>query len=264
MNHLMHPTEDELILHYYGEDEMSEQAVEGHLASCEGCREAFQGLRRVMEAIDAAPVPEPDVDFERSVWARLAPQLSGNSTRMNFPGVRRNVWRTLAFSGGLAAVIVSILLWQFDVNVRRSATEEVLTADAESHRERVLLTAVSDHIEQSQLVLVELANAQTQDGDLDVTLERTTADDLVSAGRLYRETARQTGELQLASLLDELELVLVEIARGPEALSADELEAVRAQIEEQELIFKLRVLAADVKARQQTARPLQGTSKRTL
>jgi hypothetical protein len=97
-----------------------------------------------------------------------------------------------------------------------------------------------------------------------VTRERTTADDLVSAGRLYRETARQAGDLHLASLLDELELVLVEIARGPEALSADQLEAVRAQIEDQELIFKLRVLAADVKARQQTARPLQGTSKRTL
>jgi hypothetical protein len=261
MSHLMHPTEDELILHYYGEDETSEQAVEGHLASCEGCREAFQGLRRVMEAIDAAPVPEPEVDFERSVWARLAPQLNPVGARHR---TRWNIWRTLAFSGGLAAVIVSILLWQFDVNIRRTATEEVLTADAESHRERVLLTAVSDHIEQSQLVLVELANAQTQDGDLDVTLERTTADDLVSAGRLYRETARQSGDLQLASLLDELELVLVEIARGPEALSADELEAVRAQIEDQELIFKLRVLAADVKARQQTARPLQGTSKRTL
>jgi hypothetical protein len=258
----MHLSEDDLILHYYGEDESSEFGVQTHLASCAGCREAFAGLRRVMEAIDAAPVPEPAADFERSVWARLAPELSAAVGRKILPGWN---FRSLSFAGGLAAVIVGILLWQFDFNMMRTAsTSEGTTADAASHRERVLLTAVSDHIEQSQLVLVELANAETRDGDLDISMERTTADDLVSAGRLYRETARQTGDLQLASLLDELELVLVEIARGPKALSADELEGIRALIEKQELIFKLRVLAADVKARQQTDRPLQAPSKRTL
>lgn len=273
MNHLMHPTEDDLILHYYGEDEtsgfgvagdsMSEARIDAHLTSCAGCREAFEGLRRVMETIDAAQVPEPAADFERSVWARLAPELNPiGASHERLP--RFNFWRTLSFAGGLAAVIVGILLWQFDITLMRTAVDEGLTADAESHRERVLLTAVSDHIEQSQLVLVELANAEPRGDDLDISLERTTADDLVSAGRLYRETARQTGDVQLASLLDELELVLVEIARGPKALSADELEGIRALIEEQELIFKLRVLAADVKARQQTARPLQGPSKRTL
>lgn len=256
----MHPTEDELILHYYGEAEASEHGVEAHLESCDGCRVAFQALRQVMETIDAAPVPEPAAGFERSVWARLAPALNDRPART----LPRWSFRSLSFAGGLAAVVIGILLWQFDITLTRSAIDEGLTADAASHRERVLLTAVSDHIEQSQLVLVELANAQPQDGDLDVSLERTTADDLVSAGRLYRETALQTGELQLAALLDDLELVLVEIARGPEALSADQLEAVRAQIDKQELIFKLRVLAADVKARQQTPRPSQATSKRTL
>jgi hypothetical protein len=257
----MHLTEDELILHYYGEAEASETGAETHLASCDGCRGAFDALRRVMEAIDAAPVPEPSAGFERTVWARLAPALAAPPARS---------WRdwfsprSLAFAGGLAAVILGVLLWQFDINLTRTVTEETMTADAAGHRERVLLTAVSDHIEQSQLVLVELANADTRGEDLDVTLERTTADDLVSAGRLYRETALQTGELQLASLLDELELVLVEIARGPKALSAEQLQAVRDQIEQQELIFKLRVLAADVKARQQTPRPSPVTSKRTL
>ena len=259
----MHLSEDDLILHYYGEAEASEHGAEAHLASCAGCRESFEGLRRVMEAIDAAPVPDPAADFERSVWARLAPALEpvGGTVRRT-PSF--NLWRSLSFAGGLAAVVIGILLWQLDIRMTRTGATTQQVADAESHRERVLLTAVSDHIEQSELVLVELANAAPQDGDLDVSLERSTAGDLVSSGRLYRETARQTGDLHLASLLDELELVLVEIARGPRALSAEELEAVRTQIEQQELIFKLRVLAADVKARQQSARPNPGPSKRTL
>ncbi|HUF22662.1 MAG TPA: hypothetical protein VMN81_00940 [Vicinamibacterales bacterium] len=275
----MHPTEDDLILHYYGEAGVSsggrsEAGIDAHLASCGDCRDAFQALGRVMEAIDAAPVPEPGPAFERTVWARLQPALEPRPDPVRFSrlagvfgGNRENLTgsglgRALVFAGGLAAVVAGVLVWQLSMAVTRSAADAV--ADAEAHRERVLLTAVSDHIEQSELVLVELANAETHDGGLDVSLERSTADDLVSAGRLYRETARHTGDLQVAALLDELELVLVEIARGPDALSAEQLQGLRDQIDGQELIFKLRVLAADVRARQQSERSSPGTSKRTL
>lgn len=256
----MHPTEDDLVLHYYGEAGAGEAGVESHLQACGECQRAFVALRRVMEAIDAAPMPEPGPSFERTVWARLQPELRpAKPAGFNF-------WRSLSFAGGLAAVVFAVIVWQFDFGFTRTTPENGarMTADAEAHREKVLLTAVSDHIEQSELVLVELANADARGGDLDVSFERTTADDLVSAGRLYRETAKQTGDLQLASLLDELELVLVEIARGPDALSAEQLEGIRTQIDEQELIFKLRVLASEVKARQQSARPQQAPSKRTL
>ena len=271
----MHPTEDDLILHYYGEagvsdgaaseagtaeDVTSEAGIDAHLASCVDCRGAFQALRRVMETIDAAPVPEAGPSFERTVWARLQPAIEAR------PAASRWSWlspRALVFAGGLAAVVAGVLVWQLSVPFTNTGAADTV-ADAEAHRERVLLTAVSDHIEQSELVLVELANAETHDGGLDVSLERTTADDLVSAGRLYRETARQTGDLQVAALLDELELVLLEIARGPDALSTEQLQGLRDQIDDQELIFKLRVLAANVRARQQSERSSPGTSKRTL
>ncbi|HEX6322102.1 MAG TPA: hypothetical protein VFZ36_00130 [Vicinamibacterales bacterium] len=277
----MHPTEDDLVLHYYGEagtakDGMSEAGIDAHLAACGDCRGAFEALRRVMETIDAAPVPEPGPAFERTVWARLQPALEtakrdpvGFSRLAGmFGGNRENptgsgFGRGLVFAGGLAAIVTGVLVWQLSVPFTPAGAPDA-AADADAHRERVLLTAVSDHIEQSELVLVELANAEPRDGGLDVSLERSAADDLVSAGRLYRETARQTGDLQVAALLDELELVLVEIARGPEALSAEQLQGLREQIDDQELIFKLRVLAADVRARQQSGRSSPGTSKRTL
>lgn len=273
----MHLTEDDLILHYYGEagataeERRTESLADRHLAECGECRGAFDALRRVMEAIDAAPVPEPLPSFERAVWARLEPALhrEDSSRLANREQSSRFLnLRALAFAGGLAAMVLAVIVWQFDINFTRTAAPgapDAGVADAAAHREKVLLTAVSDHIEQSELVLVELANAEPQNGGLDVSLERSTAGDLVSAGRLYRETARQAGDLQVAALLDELELVLVEIARGPDALSADELQDIRAQIDDQELIFKLRVLASDVRARQQqSARPSQGSSKRTL
>lgn len=277
----MHLNEDDLILHYYGEagdtaeDRRSEAGIDAHLASCTDCGAAWQQLRRVMETIDAAPAPEPGRGFERDVWARLAaePELfpvefsrlvnRGNSTGKS--SGKSSGWRAwfsaprLVLVGGLAAVVLVVGALRMTTDV--APAPETAAADAETHRERVMLAAVSEHIEQSQVVLVELANAETRDGGVDVTLERTAADDLVSSGRLYRETAIATGNMQLATLLEELEMVLVDIARGPEALSAEQLSAIRQQIETQELIFKLQVLGADVKARRDTPRP---TSQRTL
>lgn len=263
----MHLSEDDLILHYYGEtgataeDRRSEAGIDAHLAACVECRGAFEQLRRVMETIDAAPAPEPGPGFEREVWARLAPGLNReNRTGFNF---RR--WFSaprLALAGGLAAIVLVVGALRMTTDIAPATGPDAAAADAETHRERVMLAAVSEHIEQSQVVLVELANAGNRDGDVDVSLERTAADDLVSSGRLYRETAIATGNMQLAALLEELEMVLVDIARGPEALSAEQLAAIRQQIETQELIFKLQVLGADVKARREA--PPQPTSQRTL
>jgi hypothetical protein len=258
----MHPSEDELILHYYGEDGAAEASVETHLASCDACGASWQQLRRVMETIDAAPVPEPGPAFERTLWAALAPQLEKKEGQTLFSVFRKMGSVPLfAFAGSLAAIVLVVgALWMTPAAPPAADTTQADAAGA--LREQVMLTAVSDHIEQSEVVLVELANTAPGQGRVDVSLERTAADDLVSAGRLYRETARETGNLQLAELLEELELVLVDIARGPDALSADQLTAIRDQIEQQQLLFKLRVLAAEVKLRQQSA--AQATSQRTL
>ena len=44
-----HISEDELILHYYGESERADEArIESHLASCAECRFANEQLRRVI------------------------------------------------------------------------------------------------------------------------------------------------------------------------------------------------------------------------
>ena len=264
----MHLNEDDLVLHYYGEartdcetaeDLRSEAGVDAHLESCAECSASWHQLRRVMEAIDAAPVPEPGPSFERTVWARLAPELAHER-----PAGRFARWFSaprFVMAGSLAAIILVVAALRLMPGVAPAA-DATVAESAEAHREQVMLTAVSDHIEQSQVVLVELANAAPGTGGVNVSLERDAAGDLVSAGRLYRDTAIETGNLQLAALLEELEMVLVDIARGPEALSADQLSAIRAQIEQQELIFKLQVLGADVKARRQSATQIK--PQRTL
>ena len=66
----------------------------------------------------------------------------------------------------------------------------------------------------------------------------------------------------MASLLDDLERVLVEIENSPSMLSASDFDTIRRRIESQGIIFKVRVVSSRVRERgQQTrARPPAPTS----
>jgi vacuolar-type H+-ATPase subunit E/Vma4 len=74
---------------------------------------------------------------------------------------------------------------------------------------------------------------------------------LVGANRLYRQTALNAGEAGMASVLDQLERVLVEVANSPSEVSSKQLESLRKRIESQGILFKVRVVGSDVRKRAQ-------------
>jgi hypothetical protein len=116
-------------------------------------------------------------------------------------------------------------------------------------RERVLLSDLSEHLDRSQLMLVDLVSAESE-RDVDVPVERMRAEELLSANRLYRQTAIDTGNPALAQVLDDLEQVLVDIATSPDRVSAEDFQAVRQRIDDQGLLLKMRVLSSEVQKRQ--------------
>jgi hypothetical protein len=73
------------------------------------------------------------------------------------------------------------------------------------------------------------------------------AEDLLDDNRLYRQTARNTGDKSVASVLDDLERVLLEIAHSPSEISSGQLSDLRQQIESRGLLFKVRVLGSEAR-----------------
>jgi predicted anti-sigma-YlaC factor YlaD len=239
-----HVTEDQLTLHYYGEAEDT-GVVRQHLAECPDCRAHYQNLQRVLNSVDAMPVPEPPEDYGTHVWTRLAPHLKRSRWRLWVP-LRQ--WVPVA--GVAALVVVAFLLGRVSHQVQKS---NIAAAPAQV-RERVLLVAVGDHLERSQMVLVELANA-TATQDVDLSGEKLLAENLVDSNRLFRQTAAAAGEQGVASVLEDLERVLLDVAHSPDTISGDELESLQKRIEEQGLLFKIRVVGSQI--RERDSKPVQ-------
>jgi hypothetical protein len=247
----MHLNEDDLVLHYYGEMPAAEEGrATTHLAACGECQQSYTKLQRVMAFVDSAPAVDAAPGFERIAWARLEPALASS---------RRGAWRWFVFSPATLALAAGVLLLigaSFTAGRLTRATAPAGGAapqSAEKVRERILLVDLGDHLDRSQMVLVELVSAGGDTGDVDISTERARAEQLVAVNRLYRQTALSTGDANMASVLDDLERVLVDIAASPATVSQEDLDSVRRRIDSKELLFKVRVVSSQVRERQKAA-----------
>ena len=255
----LHLNDDDLVLHYYGELPAPEESrAESHLSACAACQANYTRLQRVMAFVDSAPAIEPGPGFERIVWARLEPALHG--PRRNWFSWFVLSPARLAFTAGIVMLIGAAFMAG---RMTHSVAPGNATQSPEKVRERILLVDLGDHLDRSQMVLVELVSADDSQGSVDISMEQTRAEQLVKANRLYRQTALSTGDAAMASVLDELERVLVDIAASPSTVTQEDLDSVRRRIESKELLFKVRVVSSQVRDRQRAATPPQ-TTRSTL
>ncbi len=101
------------------------------------------------------------------------------------------------------------------------------------------------------MLLVELLNEPANSAD-EFSFEQTMAGSLVSVRPPLSRHGAQTGNARLADALDDVDNVLVDVARGPSRLNANQLQSLRSRIENNDLLFKVRAISNDVRDRQQT------------
>jgi hypothetical protein len=258
MNHL----DEQQLIDYCGGDAAEREAIEQHLGDCPACRARCQSLQQVLSLAAALPVPEPHPSYESRLWHSLRPQLETRNQRGNW-----REWftvRRLVPMGAMAGMILAAFLAG-----RYSPRPGVVVphggegqAESLSHapqvRERILLVAVGDHLDRAQSILLEISNTEAAaegDAPVDISREQQRAQALLSANRLYRQTAGQTGDAAVASVLGELEPLLAEIANSSGQVPASDLEELRRRIAARGLLLKVRVLGSTVRERQLAVAP---------
>ena len=244
---MWHPGEDELIEHLIGDGDPAERRrIDAHLLTCADCRRVGDEITGALTLVDTS-VPEPPAGFERVMWARVQDGIARDARTSRWS------WRQWAPAGSLAAMaLVGIALANQGASPVEPAPAQTAAAarvatDAETEAlSRVLYTALDSHFQQAEMLLIELRNSSDRDS---LDYEQLTADELVSAGRLYRQTAEYAGRHRLVQMLDELQPLLVEVARGPERMAAPQRNWLRAKIDDDALLFRVRAAASDVRER---------------
>lgn len=242
---MQHLTEEQLVAHYYRDDDAPAAANE-HLASCAECAAEFDSITRVLALVKEAPMPERGDEYGEQVWTRLRWRLGAPS--------RRKQWQWLAVAAVMTMGLCTGVVWNgrhtpkvpmvaHGVTPTNTAAVPAGQIAGAAQNQRVLVVVVSDHLEASERMLTDVSNADpTKDFDAEAQQQR--AAELVASNRIYRQTALQRGDERIVSLLSDLEPILVELAHAGKTLSPDELASIQKRIETKGLLFKVRVMSA--------------------
>ena len=241
---MKHTSEEELFA--YREGEMNgREAIAAHLHECPECRGELERLEEFFTTLNALPVPDPGEEYGAKVWRQIAIRL---------PKRRVSWWqswfmprRLLAL--GAAAAVLALTFYAGWISKSKTSGGDV--ADAGRVRERILVVAVGEHLGKSEMVLVELSNAQPAGSGkklINISAEQRRAENLVEENRLYRQTALSSGDTAMASTLDELERVLLDVANSPDEVTPAQFESIQKRIAAQGILLKVRVVQQELRA----------------
>ncbi len=247
MGHLEHLSEEELVGQAYGEGTVDARQ---HLESCGECARAFGGLRRDLADVEIVEPPLRDPLYGEEVWAKLSGSLPLYGSRRQ-SGWGFGLWKGLSY----AAVCVLLVAGAFYAGrvVERVKKPPVAANNsgksAPQPKQPIVVVVLSDHLDQSERLLVELKHADPGSAEM-VSPLRDEARKLLAANRVCRKDAAQVDDPALNTALDRLDHVLNELANQPGGLDTASITRLQDEMNTDGLLFEVRVLRSRIPDRQ--------------
>jgi hypothetical protein len=268
---MQHLTEEQLILFHYNETGDS-QRIARHLDACSACRHNYDSLSHTLGSMTLTRVPERPAEYGSDVWRRLAPQLASSQrnrlsrwiglamARIGRPSFEYPASVRVLFAPRLWCIGAGVLLlasaaflagrfWPQPASIPRVAQAHLGPPSSSAGEQRIPFKELGDHLERSQLALIELINSKTN-GPVDISIEQVLARELVDVNRIFCRTAAHLDDGVVMSALEDLERALLEISNSPPRLSTEQFAELRRRLGPDAVLCKIKVVGAQLRARQ--------------
>jgi hypothetical protein len=242
---MKHLTEEEMIAQVYGEGDTT--TVEWHLEGCAECSRAYAALESDLAEMKFAEPPELDAFYGERVWASLSGSLRAYEPRKR-KWLGGGLWRGLSYAAAcvllLAFAFIGGRLWE----QKRAHNAAAINPQQKRppvvpvpQRERVVVVVLSDHLDRSERLLMELKHADAGSPEM-ISPLRDEARSLLAANHICRQHARPHDDPELATALDRLDHLLDELANQPGGLNMATLARLQDETNADGLLFEVRVL----------------------
>jgi hypothetical protein len=261
---MKHLSEEEMIEQYYKADASAGR----HLEQCAECAATYAELERDLAAMNFAAMPERDAAYGERVWRAIASSLPVYEAR-------KRSWLGSGWIRGLSYAAACLLLlscafyagrlWEHkqphdtaNNNPRALEPQPQLQQPQQQQPQqqkqpqpqpRIVVVVLSDHLDRSERLLVELKHADASSAELDSPL-RDEARSLLQANRICRQKARKQDDPALNTALDHLDHLLAELANQQGELNAASLAHLQDEMNADGLLFEVRVLRSTLSDQQ--------------
>jgi hypothetical protein len=189
--------------------------------------ELDERIRRAAREYNAPPETPRE-----EMWARIAEARRGRASEPRVIPLRRRPWRWAGLAAAAAAILaVGVGIGRVSVAPEKSVWEAPSTKGTAYH------LAAQEHLGQSEAFLTLFRASLRQPGDH--RLAAASARQLLATNRLLLDSPA-AADPKTRLLLEDLELVLAEIAQLSPRSRAEDLELIREGIEQGDVMPRLR------------------------
>jgi hypothetical protein len=216
---------EQLILLHFGELSPEEaEKVKAHLLVCSECCKEQKKLEKLLQIMDQRAFMEPPSTFWNHYWNTLRAKLKEDKFtrwRLVLPRLRQQRyprWTLIAATSAFIFIMGIAWLWFF---VMRETTRTVDENVAHINQQQEfsmpfaqVKRATVDYLYEVKPILLEMANAQpSSSGERrDFSLEKEASQQLLLQNRLLKEAAGNSLDPPVQSLLDDIELFLIDVS----------------------------------------------------
>ncbi|HEX8904209.1 MAG TPA: zf-HC2 domain-containing protein [Longimicrobiaceae bacterium] len=232
----------------YLDDELDapeKAALEEHLRFCLGCRSLLEQLRAVKVRADRLQDSEPPPE----VWAEIARRIGAPGVTLDEVGdelaarrTRKTVHLPWLRVGAAAAAVLALGI---GIGRMSKGTPELPPATVQAPAPGTALTsdayrvAVAQHLDRTEALLTSF-RAEAASGQVDAQVGAW-ADEMLSNTRLLLDSPA-AADPKLKSLLEDLELVLAQVAALPRHNEHTEVDLARRALDESRVLPRMRTL----------------------
>ncbi len=254
---MKHLTEEDLIEHYYCEDRHQYSSggardagdAARHIASCAECGAVYTALQADLSDLAGFDPPPRDAEYGQRVWASIARSLPERPDRRQL-WMRLDLWRGLAYAAAaallLAATFYAGRIWEHS----RTPVPTARAPASAPAPKQVVVVVMSDHLDRSERLLVELKHTDADDSDMLPPL-RDEARNLLPANRVCQRKAEKSDDPELEKTLNALDRLLTELADQPAELDPSAVTRLQKEMNADRLLFEVRVLRSRIPATEQ-------------
>lgn len=252
-----------------GLDPAEEQKLQAHLAACAECRTTLAEMENALHLLGALQRPEMPEHFWEGYWHRLVQRMEREEEEKPIPlHVRlaewlREKWTTqplliplVRTAGILALLLLGVLIGHYWWPQDQPQVTELAPPQATA-----VQTRVDRWLDRSKVLLVGIMNEDLSEAEpIDFSLQRQTSRSLVTEARALSGELDPTTNYQLLQLINQLELILLQIANLEAEHDLTAVELVRDGIAREGLLFKINITKM-MEQKQQNVSPVNPEKK---
>lgn len=251
----------------FGDLDSGEQArLEEHLATCDSCREQWAAFQRVLSGIGRPARPEMPEHFWDGYWHRLIERMDKEpAPALSFWERVRELFSTKWSWGWQVAAAASLLVLGMVIG-QYFSTKERPVEIATIQSPPVIIPAhdanarAAQLLERSKILLIGIVNDDFDAArSSDLVRQRKVSRSLLQEMRMLQAELSGSPDRRLQQLLQQLELVLLQIANLEIEHDLSGVELVREGIDREGLLLKINIEELARTAQKQTPGGRRGT-----